>query len=479
MKRDLSSIQMLRAISLVGTSQAIIYLTTIIRTKFAAVLLGPTGIGLLGLYVATVDLVRTCCQLGIDQSATREIAKDVELRDDDHIGRTCTVVLRATWSVAILGCLVTVAMSPLLSELVLNDRGRFLEFALLGLAVAFGIAATGQVALLQGLRKTRELATSQVLSAVLSSALAILLYTAYGSEGIIPAIVVSAFSNLAITSVFFHRFAPRRKAETWPETFRAFRGLMRLGSAFMYSAVIAAVTDIVIRAHITQTFGSSYNGYYLAAIAIAGIFTTFIIAAMSYDFYPRLASAIGSTEKTNELVNKQMQIGMLLALPGILLTQSFAHPIIYTLYSREFSLATELLPWLLVSGFLQIVVYPLGYIQVAKGLARWIAASQTSRNVTLLAATYALTVATGFLGVGKAAALAMAIHLLVVLGIARHVSGFRFTKTTLHLGLFSITLLAIGHANVAMQIAPLVVGIALILTSLLASLAGIKRRLGS
>ena len=49
-------------------------ITQIIRSKFMAVLLGPTGIGLYGLYVTTIGLTSTITNFGLDVSGVKFIS---------------------------------------------------------------------------------------------------------------------------------------------------------------------------------------------------------------------------------------------------------------------------------------------------------------------------------------------------------------------------------------------------------------------
>ena len=68
-KDNLSHKQILKATGLVGGVKIIQILIPIIRTKIIAVLLGPTGVRIAGLYYSTLVLVRSRTGLGLDFSA--------------------------------------------------------------------------------------------------------------------------------------------------------------------------------------------------------------------------------------------------------------------------------------------------------------------------------------------------------------------------------------------------------------------------
>jgi PST family polysaccharide transporter len=67
--------QILRSSSIVGGAQAANYLIGLARVKLVAMLLGPTGVGLVGLYMSATGFVGTVSGLGVGSSAVREIVR--------------------------------------------------------------------------------------------------------------------------------------------------------------------------------------------------------------------------------------------------------------------------------------------------------------------------------------------------------------------------------------------------------------------
>ena len=65
--------QSLKATSLFGGVQIFNILIQIIRSKFAAVLLGPEGMGVMGLLNSTITMLSSCRNCGLGNSAVRYI----------------------------------------------------------------------------------------------------------------------------------------------------------------------------------------------------------------------------------------------------------------------------------------------------------------------------------------------------------------------------------------------------------------------
>ena len=82
--------------------------------------------------------------------------------------------------------------------------------------------------------------------------------------------------------------------------------------------------------------GIESAGYYQAAWALSGLFAGFVLGAMGADFYPRLSGLIHDREAAIRAVNEQTEIGVLLALPGLLATLALAPWVIHAFYTKEF-----------------------------------------------------------------------------------------------------------------------------------------------
>src|ERR1700693_3051565 len=73
--------QILKSSALVGGSSAVNIVLGIIRTKAMAILLGPAGFGLFGLYGSIANLPQSVAGMGINSSGVRQIAEAIASDD--------------------------------------------------------------------------------------------------------------------------------------------------------------------------------------------------------------------------------------------------------------------------------------------------------------------------------------------------------------------------------------------------------------
>lgn len=451
-----------------------------VRTKAVAVLLGPSGVGLVGLYISITGLVSTIAQLGIDQSGVREVAEANGSGDPDRVASVTRTLRRICWATGILGWILTAAFAWPLSQWTFGVPDRRWPIATLGVTVLISAVAGGQTALLQGLRRIGDLARIQVYTAFITTFIAVGLYAWLGERGIIPVIVLSSTVQLGISWHFSRRIQISVIPQSWAETAATAKRLVGLGAALMYGALLAAIVSVAIRSLIVRDIGLDANGIYQAAWGLSGMFAGFILGAMGTDFYPRLTAIAHDNDQVNRLVNEQTEIGILLALPGLLGTLAFAPWLMQIFYSAKFVPGAGLLPWFVVGVLCQVISWPLGMIQMAKGASKWIYFGRTTGNAVHFGLTALFISNYGIIGIAWGFALFTFIHGTVAYGIARHLSNFVLAPASARLIASTVVaiILGFGALQLTSQIWRFGIGAVVTGAACLISLRGVSSRLG-
>ncbi len=429
--------QILKSSSLIGGAQGISYVLAMVRVKLVAVLLGPSGVGLVGLYTTITSLISTISNLGLETSGVREVAGAHHSGNQALMASTVKTLFRFCWVVGLLGWLLTAVFSYPLSIWIFESSERALAIFLLGATVFLGAVNGGRTALIQGTRHIGDLARLNVLGAVASTVVAVGLYAWLGEQGILPVLIITAAINLGFASWFAHRIRVVRITQTWSETLRQSRRLMGIGAAFMFGGVTAAVVALGIRAVIVRNLGLEAGGVYQAAMALSGIFGNFILAAMGADFNPRLSASIDDKIKAVKLVNEQVEIGLLIALPGMLATLFFSTWLMKIFYSSAFLAGAELLPWLIIGVFLHMISAPLSYILVAKGSWQPYVILVTGFHLLFSLFSFILLPYFGLNGIVITNTVLFTVYLLALQIVVRNLIDFKWTKNTKKLILLS------------------------------------------
>lgn len=438
--------QILRSSAIVGGAQVIDLVIRMIRTKLVAVLLGPSGVGLIGVFQATIELIGRFSGFGIRSSAVRQVAEAHASLDSERLGRTIKVLQRTCWITGLSGWLLTLALAQPLSAWALDSSERAWALAILGAVLFLDSISGGQTAVLQGTRRIEDLARMVIFSAAGGTLISVALYAWLGEQGIVPAFLAAAVVNLTFSWWLLRRVTTPVVFLKWRETAKEARPLVFLGLAFMWSSILSAGVAFATRGLIIRGFGIEASGIYQAAWGISGLFAGFVLNAMGQDFYPRLTAVARHNNQVNRLVNEQIEVGILLALPGLLATLAFSSWIIQICYTVEFMPAAEMLPGFVLGILGRVIIWPIGFIQLAKGTSLTLVATETAFSAMHLLFIWLGLRYLGVVGVAVAFAAAYACHSAVMYCVAARLSGFRWSGAVIMLMGFSVLFIGVELA---------------------------------
>lgn len=472
--------QIFKSTSVIGGAAGINLLLGMVRMKFAAVLIGPIGVGLVGTYQAIQGMLGTVAGLGIQQSAVRDIAAAVGKGDDEAIGRAILSLRRICWFTGIIGMISMIALAEPLSQYTFETAEYALDIALLGPIIFFANIQGGQAALLQGMRRIGDIARLNVIGAAVGTVVTVALYSWLGIRGIIPSFVLIALVQLIATWYFARRVLVLKVELSWKESFSTANSMIRLGLVFMWNGLMVALVAYLTRSWITQELGLMAVGIFTAAFSLSGMFINFVLGAMGADYYPRLTKLSNDHAAMRQLVNEQTEIGLLLAMPGLLATLTLAPWIIRAFFTSEFLPAVDLLQWFILGCLGRVVSWPIGFVMLALAKSRWLFVCETMISVLHIFMIWIGLAAVGVEGVAIAFFVLYIFHTVAVFSIARYLIRFSWASETLNL--FYIYFPCVGLAFLLGRIFPLplatVFGVLITAMVSLLCLRGLVQRLG-
>lgn len=435
--------EILKSSALVGGSSVANIAIGIVRTKAMAILLGPSGYGLFGLYGSILNVTQIIADMGVNSSGVRQIAAAVGSGDEQRIALTTVVLRRTSIVLGLIGAALLAVGSKQISRLTFGTTEHTMAVCLLSVAVFFQLVSWGQNALIQGLRRIADLAKMQVLGALIGAVVSIVLVYFWRDRGVVPSLVVVALMYLVVSWRFSRKVRVKLPSVSVSEVGREASALLKLGVAFMMGAFMTMGVAYAVRIMVLRMIGFAATGYYQSAWTLGGLYVGFILQAMAADFYPRLTASADNNPVCNRLVNEQTQVGLLLAGPGILGTLTFTPLVIGIFYSAKFLAAVNVLRWICVGTILQVIAWPLSYIIVSKGKQLLFFFTEVSWALASVALAWFCIRRFGLDGAGIAFFGSYVFYLFMLYGIVRQLSGFRWSSRNLRLGLFFLPLIAL------------------------------------
>lgn len=353
-----------------GAARAVNILTALVRTKFAAVLLGTAGVGLNALFNTVQLFMSQLLGLGLSTGSVKPLSEAYASHDEDvirlHVMRVRHwALLCGVASVALLAML-----SPVLSLFYFGSFHYVPHFTLLGVGVAALIVCEIEQSVMRSLQRTSRLTFSMLLVAICGLVFSVPFYWWLGMRGVILAIVACAVAA-AVVSLWqghkacpfrldLHQFVPLRTF--W----QASRPMVNTGLAFVASGLFLQGSDLVLQSVLATTASLSVVGLFKAGYQCAFTYPGMIFAGVVNDYFPRLAAvADDDVEGRRIVVVRQIRVMFLIALPVVALVWWLAPWVIRLLLSSEFLPLVPMVRWAVLAILFRAIYLPLGYLPLA------------------------------------------------------------------------------------------------------------------
>lgn len=360
--------QILRSSAIIGGSSIINIVIGLLRMKLVAVLLGPAGVGLIGILQNLMSTAATVSALGFGNVGTRQIAEAKGKNDQAAVDAARRALFWGTMILAVLGALLFWSASDLLAKHVMGDETLAGPVSWIAIGVALSVATGSQRALLTGMRRIGDIAKVSITSSLVSAVVGIGAVFWLREDGIVLLVIAAPLAGFVISHIYVARL-PGIKSGPTPikELNDQWRTLVRLGGAFMVAGLAVTLGQLAVRSMVQHQLGAESLGYFQAAWAISMTYIGFVLSAMGTDYYPRLTAAINDPDQANRLVNEQTEVAILLAGPVLLAMLALAPWVIQLLYTEAFLPAVTILRWQILGDVLKIISWPMGFIILASG----------------------------------------------------------------------------------------------------------------
>lgn len=355
-----------KANTILGSVQFITIIIGIVRSKLVALLLGPAGVGLMGLYQSTIDLVKSMSNMGIQTSAVRDVALANDANNKEELGQTKTVVSRIVWITGLLGFCIMFLGAPWLSEMTFGNRANVWAIRVLAVVPLITQLTVQHQVLLQGMRALKQLAMAGIWGGLIGLFINIPLFYIWGEGAIVPVLIIIAVASYLIAWYNARKLKVPHSMITWKESFQKGRGMVKMGFLIGITAMMDMIVVYVVKIAV-QNWGSLTDvGLYTAGFAIVQSYVNLIFSAIGTDYYPRLASVSNNREEYCDTINKQFEILILVLTPMVLVFMSFSSELLYLLYSSKFIPANMMISWLAFGMLFRAYTWCRGYMYLAK-----------------------------------------------------------------------------------------------------------------
>lgn len=373
-----------RSVGLFGSQRVATLLLGAIRTKIAAAVLGPAGLGLLAQALGLQELLRQVSAVGTSRGFLRLVAEYAGNDERDKLGRlivTATTLVTAASALVALACLV---WADAIAAWVFDDPGHGLLVQVSALTIVVAVPGAMAARVFNGMLDLRSFLQATLVEAAISVAAMAALVVRGGLTGAVISFAVAE----TLGSLFAIVLVVRRVVRPLRLDLRPARpdrpmvtALLRYAGALTATSLAGAGAALVVRTEILRQAGADANGLYQVAWQVGQNYLGILGVSMWSYGMPRIASQLGDPEAIVALQNDFMRIAVLLLAPGIVLLLVTRELWVPLLYSRAFVAGGAILAWQLAGELvammrqtMNISLLPRERLQflVAQGVGYWV-----------------------------------------------------------------------------------------------------------
>ncbi|WP_180012103.1 MULTISPECIES: O-antigen translocase [unclassified Acinetobacter] len=395
-----------------GVAVLIKTITMFVLNKILAVYLGPTGYAAIGQFQNFIQMVTTFAGSAINTAVVKYTA---EYHEDETKQRA---VWKTAGSIVFLFSLVFAILILIFQKQLalyifqsLKYQTIFIWFAVFLIFFNFN---TLFLAILNGKKEILKLVLANIAGSlfalVITGVLAIKLQL-YGAL-----IALSIYQSIAfiVTLILCHR-------ADWFE-FSSLLGKIDLGitkkfASFILMALVSAIcvplSQMLIRAYLTQEFSLAYAGYWEAMIRLSTVYLLLVTTTLGVYYLPRL-SELNAIDEIKKEVYLGYKFIFPLAVVGGICVFILRDWIIKLLFSPSFAPMQELFLWQMMGDALKIGSWILAYLMLSKAMTKLYICTEIIFTVSLIALTYICTQVFGFEGVSIAHLINYGLYWIVI-----------------------------------------------------------------
>ncbi|MCM1309934.1 MAG: oligosaccharide flippase family protein [Bacteroides sp.] len=407
--------RVVKSITLLGSTQGLNMVCSVVRMKILAILVGPAGVGLMGALTQAGDLIAGVSQLNIRTSAVPKLAS----APPETFNSILISVRRYSRVLGCIGMLLMFLLAPWLSTFTFGSAAYAWAYRIVSFSLLFQALQGSELIVLQATGRYKPIATNGLITAVCGLALAVVFYWFLRADGIAPSIVGYAlFAWLgAMWFTRHHRITGAKPS--WGQSLKVGSGFIAVGVLLTVTSFTTEGVNFLFLAIVRRLSGSDTLGVYQSGYTLVWRYTAIFFTAFSMEFYPRLIKVINRRRHSSLLISHQAIVSTWMMTPCSAAIAILAPWLIPLLFSSDFFAALPYVMWGMVAMTIRPLSITMSYSFLAAGRNKMYALTEILSALTGLVINTVGYYFGGFAGLGLAAVAWMTIDVCIMLTAAR------------------------------------------------------------
>jgi len=339
----------------------------LISNKIIAVYLGTNGMFLLGQLKDFINIGTTVGTLG---SGNGVIKYTADYKDDiKKLNAFLHSGLKIHLYFSVIVCVATFTLRNQISIYFFKDLNFSHSLIILSFSFITVTLHTFFVAVFNGLKQIKVYIKINIISAILSALIMILLVVKFNVIGAFYAMAVNQILVFFITLFFVKKLKYLDfKHFNFKIDKTHFKNLTKFSLMAIFAPICLVSATVFVRFYLNNKLGSNYAGSWEGMWRLSGIYIMFITTTFQFYLLPTF------TGISNDNLKKEVFKVWSFSLPSILLATTAVYLlkdfIIPTVFSKEFSLINSIILFHLLGDIFKINTWVLGNVLISKAKSK-------------------------------------------------------------------------------------------------------------
>ena len=355
---------LIKVFSLTALSTSVKMVTALITTKVVAIIVGPSGVALLGQLTNFVTIILNLASGGINNAITKYIAEYKE--SDSKITALLSTAFRIIAVCSVVAAVIMVLFNERISRWILFSEEYGFVFVVFGLTVIFYAINNMLISAVNGFKCFRLYTILNIAGSILGVIFSVIFVLTMGLSGAMIATVTYQSIVLGVTVVLLRK-------ELWFKISRftdklnkkIFWQFLKFSLASIVFIVSAPISQMLLRGYVIADISESQAGIWEGMNRISMMYMMVISMSLTVYYIPRL-SELHTKEEIREEIIKAYKFLVPLLLVGFVLVYFLRHIIIWILYTPDFVSMERLFGWQLLLDMVKAVSFVVAYLLIAK-----------------------------------------------------------------------------------------------------------------
>lgn len=336
-------------------------LSSLVRNKFVAIYLGPSGTGIIGTVLATLEFFKRLITFGSEVYIVKEIAQIKDDREKQRIKFFQSLI-----SAFFIGLICLIIVLIMLSINAIKDEKLYITQYILILLPFLSISLLYQ-SYLQGRSELKKLSSFIIATSIITMLVPLFIFWLGPAKHEIDSLIMLHYSTPLIIVVIYIKYKPilsflkRAPRINWKETFNFSERLNLFIPSLINSGSVFLINYLII-----EFLGEKTSGYYYSAYALGSVSLGLILQATSKEFYPRISALSDRESEYISTLNMQINLVLSISFVCVILGLVCGKIIIPVLFSKDYLPAYAVFVPLLMMFYVRGIIWTIGFALLGK-----------------------------------------------------------------------------------------------------------------